>query len=124
MGDLDTDDVYHFYEDNRIDVFVNASRSEGAPVSIMEAMSFHIPVVAPKVGGIGEMVDHGVNGFLLDVDWSTGDLAGVLARVDFFKNSQVRRASHDVYVSRYKSESNYVGFISMIDRCHETNATR
>lgn len=39
-----------------VDVFVNTSESEGVPVSIMEAMAFGVPAIAPAVGGIGEIV--------------------------------------------------------------------
>lgn len=38
------------------DVFLNVSDTEGVPVSIMEALSFGIPVVATDVGGTGEIV--------------------------------------------------------------------
>lgn len=39
------------------DVFVNASSSEGVPVSLMEARSLGIPVVATDVGGAAEVVN-------------------------------------------------------------------
>ena len=37
-------------------MFINLSSSEGIPVSIMEAQSFGIPVIATNVGGSGEIV--------------------------------------------------------------------
>lgn len=48
----------------RVDIFVLPSFSEGVPVVLMEAMAAGVPVVATKVGGICELVDDGVNGFL------------------------------------------------------------
>jgi glycosyltransferase involved in cell wall biosynthesis len=39
---------------------------ENHPVSIAEAMASGIPVIASRVGGIPEMVDHGDTGFLVD----------------------------------------------------------
>lgn len=47
------------------------SLSEGMPVSLMEALSCAVPVVAPAVGGIPEMVRQGVNGIVVPVDNAT-----------------------------------------------------
>ncbi len=41
------------------------SRWEGMPIAVMEAMSMRIPVVAPSVGGIPEIIDDGVSGILV-----------------------------------------------------------
>ncbi|MBC7486850.1 MAG: glycosyltransferase family 4 protein [Cytophagaceae bacterium] len=48
------------------DIFVLPSHREGMPNVLMEAMSSGIPVVATKVGGVPELVQNGINGFLVD----------------------------------------------------------
>ena len=50
---------------SRADVFVLPSFAEGVPVVIMEALGAGLPVVASFVGGIAELVEDGINGFLV-----------------------------------------------------------
>jgi glycosyltransferase involved in cell wall biosynthesis len=46
------------------DIFALASDWEGTPMSVMEAMAAGLPVVASAVGGVPELVEHGVTGLL------------------------------------------------------------
>lgn len=59
LGYMENRQVHQFLADSSIDVFVNCSRTEGVPVSIMEAMSVGLPVIAPRMFGIPELVRDG-----------------------------------------------------------------
>ncbi|GAA4428826.1 glycosyltransferase [Bremerella cremea] len=49
-----------------MDTFVLTSKNEASPVSILEAMSCQLPIVAPRVGSIPDAVDDGINGLLVE----------------------------------------------------------
>lgn len=54
------------------DIAANTSHTEGLSNAIMECMAYGLPIVATRVGGNPEIVEHGVNGFLVDDDDDLG----------------------------------------------------
>ena len=61
--------------------FILTSFSEGNPISINEAMSAGIPIIATKVGGVPDLVDDSINGFLFDVDEKPENIAKLMDKV-------------------------------------------
>ncbi len=55
MGKTDNDLIHEYYSCNSVDCFITTSSTEGFPVSILEAMSYGIPIIATDVGGIKEV---------------------------------------------------------------------
>lgn len=47
-------------------VLVLASDSEGLPMSVLEAQSFGIPAIVTNVGGCPEIIENGINGFIVN----------------------------------------------------------
>lgn len=114
-GAMSNHDIHTFYQSSPQDVFVNVSESEGVPVSIMEAISHGIPVIATNVGGTNEIVENDVNGFLLPVDFKNEDLQSLL---NIFLNmneatySLLQRESRKVWSDKFNAASNYNDFFT------------
>ena len=70
------------------DIYVLPSYGEGMPISVLEAMSYGIPVVSTRVGGIPELVEDGVSGFLI----AAGDREALYARLRILLENRGMRA--------------------------------
>ncbi|MGO5221941.1 glycosyltransferase [Bacillota bacterium LCP21S3_D9] len=81
MGYRANEEVQKFYADHYIHAFLNVSQSEGIPVSVMEAESYGIPIIATDVGGTSEIVHDRDNGVLLDVNFTDKDLIDAIDEV-------------------------------------------
>src|SRR5690554_1577533 len=77
-GLTDNSSVINYYIENRVDLFIQLSKIEGGvPVSIQEAASFGIPILATNVGGIPEIVNS-KTGWLIDENYDTNDTAKII----------------------------------------------
>lgn len=83
------------------DVFVLSSNFEALPLSVIEAMSFGLPVVVTDVGGNRELIEDGVSGFLVP-HGCPESLAAVLERLrDPSLRDRVGRNARERYLSRF-----------------------
>ncbi|MDR2547873.1 MAG: glycosyltransferase [Lachnospiraceae bacterium] len=94
------DELITWYRTNDCHLFINVSESEGVPVSIMEALSFAIPVIASDVGGSGEIVKNGYNGLLLEKDFVPEQLAEMITMFYHMEEKEYRvyqQAARDIW---------------------------
>ena len=114
LGAMPNAEVLRYYTEHHVDLFVNVSESEGVPVSIMEAFSFGIPVMATNVGGVSEIVDYTV-GKLLPVDVTVEQLR---KDIEEFYNSpdavSMRSRARQRWKERSDAERNYVCFCDLL----------
>lgn len=108
--------ILQFYKTNHVNLFINVSTSEGVPVSIMEALSFGIPVIATNVGGTSELVNE-KNGKLLKVDLTAEELSGEMAHfLNLSKEEQatIRKNARKQFEENAMADRNYSAFYKQL----------
>lgn len=117
-GQMTKEQVISFYCENHIDLFINVSETEGLPVSIMEAMSFSIPVIATAVGGTPEIVNQN-NGYLLPAHPDYKQIASairILLSKDKNEYEQLKLNAYNTWNNLYNAKKNYSDFAKEISR--------
>ncbi|WP_297094238.1 glycosyltransferase [uncultured Draconibacterium sp.] len=116
LGQVSNIDVINYYQHNSVDLFVNVSASEGIPVSIMEAISSGIPIIATNVGGTSEIVDNSF-GTLLHKDFEESQLATLFDDY-YLKNEDqkmiMRRSAKEFWFKHFNSELNYKNYTAFL----------
>ena len=117
VGAIQNVEVYKYYNEHCADLFINVSSSEGLPVSIMEAISFGIPVIATDVGGTGEIVKNGISGFLINRDFETVELAKKIMNIyelPYDEFISLRKNTRNLWREKYQGKINYKNFANEI----------
>lgn len=104
--------VLEFYSLNFVDLFISLSESEGLPVSMMEAISFGIPILASSVNGIPEIVTE-KTGVLIDKSANVTEVCSVLQQV-LTDNRFDRNEIRGFFQSRFDASKNYESFIKKL----------
>ena len=109
-GYLTQAELMDLYREDTFDLIVNVSDSEGIPVSLMEAASVGIPIVATDVGGSPEIIG-GANGVLVPADADAATVAAAIARFqDRAAAAAWRRAARRFWDERFNAAVNYERF--------------
>ncbi len=112
LGFLNQDQITYFLNNTHVDLMLNTSHYEGIPVTIMQAMSSGIPVIAPDVGGIKEIVNN-KNGVLLKSKPNVKEVCdSILGFSDLLPNEihTMRLESKATFKMKYNSTVNYNNF--------------
>lgn len=91
---------------NIADAFILPSYAEGLPISILEAMSYSLPIISTTVGGIPEIVQNGDNGYLI----KPGDKDAIYNAIrSLIDNEQLRKKMGEKSFEKVQSHMpNYV----------------
>ncbi|CAM3031566.1 hypothetical protein DRF59_15445 [Chryseobacterium flavum] len=108
-GAIQNTKIYKYYEENPVSIFINLSSSEGIPVSIMEAQSFGIPVIATDVGGSGEIVQN-ETGKLLSANPSISDVNLAINKI--LDDNLSRQEIKKFWSLNFNAQTNYESFVN------------
>ncbi len=115
-GRVSNQQVLEWYAMNNPSAFINVSTTEGVPVSIMEAMSFGIPVIATNVGGTAEIVNNG-NGYILKANLTPKKLAETIKsfhRLTPTQKELKQKACFETWKKHYNASDNFSQFVNTI----------
>jgi len=98
------------------DALLLSSVSEGIPLTLIEAMAAGVPVVSTDVGGVAEIVEHGISGLLTD----SGDDVGLARALDELwrepeKAGNLADCGTRRAVERYSLESMHQAYVGVYD---------
>lgn len=117
IGQVSASEVPNYYAQQHVDLFINASTTEGLPVSIMEALAAGIPVLATDVGGTSELVSDTV-GKLLPADLSPNLLFEEITsfnQLSFTKKEAFRKSAFESFENKVNFETNTHNFIEFLN---------
>jgi glycosyltransferase involved in cell wall biosynthesis len=88
-----------------LDVFALTSHTEGLPLVLLEAMAMRLPVVSTAVGGVPDLVEDGVTGYLIPPD----DRAALSRQLTFLASRpasalEVAEIARNTVLERYTTE--------------------
>lgn len=114
LGNIPHEDVYNYYKTNDIDLFLHLSASEGLPVSMMEAISFGVPIIACDVGGVSEIVNENT-GILLPKDFNITLVANQVENFLLYNNFNKKKI-RDYWKQYFNHKKNVKSLIILLSQ--------
>lgn len=100
-------DILDFYSNSSVDVLINLSLSEGIPVSMMEAISFGLPLIGTNVGAVSEIINSST-GILLNDRPSIYSISNALDNI--YLNPPNRESIYNFWKNNFSADTNYRKF--------------
>lgn len=100
-----------------LDLYVQPSITEGLPLAVVEAAAAGLPIVASNVGGIPEIIEHGVNGLLVP----PGDPQALAAAIqelidDPERAKRLGEAARRTAFERFSAEAMAAAYMDLYER--------
>jgi len=110
-GEVPNKEIIEFFKTHTVHMLISTSSTEGLPVSMQEAISFGVPIIATNVGGVSEIVNHNT-GLLLDKNF---DINKPAKFINEFNNSEFNTMSKRIEIrefwnKRFNAQNIYTEF--------------
>ncbi|MEG1926658.1 MAG: glycosyltransferase, partial [Ruthenibacterium sp.] len=118
-GFVTNQELMNQYKILGVNLFMTVSQTEGLPVSVLEAFSCGIPVIATAVGGIPEAVQEEKTGHLLASNPTAIEVANIVSR--FWNSStevkeKLSGNAYEFWKSDFQAKKNAENFCRTIQR--------
>ncbi|HSO70166.1 MAG TPA: glycosyltransferase [Arachnia sp.] len=117
VGHLDHRQLFDHYARTPSTVFLSLSAREGLPVSMMEAISGAIPLVATRVGGVPEIVRAGVSGVLVPAEFTDDEVVDALLsvwRMGDEEYAALSASARRLWEQEFRASTTYERFASLL----------
>ncbi len=112
-GAMPHSEIMAYYKKHGADLFILVSESEGIPVSIMEAMSYGIPVIASNVGGVSELFHNGPIGYIVEANITAQELKNQILDFILLPHETQMKMRKNAYINwkeEWNANNNYARF--------------
>ncbi len=106
-GKLNRDDINHIFL--KSDIYIQASNYEGLPHSLLEAMSYGIPVLCTPVGECKEIMGNEDRGYILDLPVSKNNIKSKISEIISEKNIANKKGERgkDFITEKYNFKNSF-----------------
>jgi len=121
-GAIDSEEVAGVFMRTR--ALLQPSRGhEAQGRAVLEAFAAGVPVVASRMGGLPEIVEHGVNGLLVDLDDKRGWQEAVERLMDDAESKRLGEGAYRTWEARFTPETGLRNLVSGYMTAINTTAT-
>lgn len=111
LGSVPSDKLKGLYSLAKI--FILPSYAEGLPIAILEAMASGLPVISTPVGGIPELVEDGINGFLV----RAGDVEAIAEKTSLLlSDSELRRDMGQYNIEKVRQKFDVEVIVNQLEK--------